>query len=107
MKRFSLFALSLIVCLPFFSAQAQNDMSKVEIKATQVAGNIYMLEGAGGNIGVSAGSDGILIVDDEFAPRRADHFRSLAGQHLERGATDAAARPADHRDLALHTSSHL
>lgn len=68
MKRFSLFALSLIVCLPFFSAQAQNDMSKVEIKATQVAGNIYMLEGAGGNIGVSVGSDGILIVDDEFAP---------------------------------------
>jgi cyclase len=47
---------------------AQTDWSKVEIKATKVAGNIHMLEGAGGNIGVSVGQDGILIVDDQFAP---------------------------------------
>lgn len=46
----------------------QQDFSKVEIKATKVAGSVYMLEGSGGNIGVSVGSDGILIVDDEFAP---------------------------------------
>lgn len=46
----------------------QDDFSKVEIKTTQVAGNVYMLEGAGGNIGVSAGPDGVLIVDDQFAP---------------------------------------
>ncbi len=45
-----------------------DDFSKVEIKATKVAGNVYMLEGAGGNIGVSVGRDGILIVDDQFAP---------------------------------------
>lgn len=44
------------------------DFSKVEIKATKVAGNVYMLEGSGGNIGVSVGPDGILIVDDQFAP---------------------------------------
>lgn len=50
------------------SAVAQQDFSKVEIKATQVSGNVYMLEGAGGNIGVSVGPDGILIVDDQFAP---------------------------------------
>ncbi len=49
-------------------ARAQGDMSAVQIKATRVAGNIYMLEGAGGNIGVSAGADGVLIVDDQFAP---------------------------------------
>jgi glyoxylase-like metal-dependent hydrolase (beta-lactamase superfamily II) len=49
-------------------AWAQQDFSKVEIKATKVAGNVYMLEGSGGNIGVSVGADGILIVDDEFAP---------------------------------------
>ena len=48
-------------------AQAQ-DFSKVEIKVHKVAGNIYMLEGAGGNIGVSVGTDGILIVDDQYAP---------------------------------------
>ena len=46
----------------------QNDFSKVEVKATPVAGKIYMLQGAGGNIGVSAGSDGLLIVDDQYAP---------------------------------------
>jgi cyclase len=49
-------------------AAQQQDFSKVEIKVVPVAGNIYMLQGAGGNIGVSAGSDGILIVDDQYAP---------------------------------------
>ena len=44
------------------------DFSKVEIKATKVAGNIYMLQGAGGNIAASIGDDGIVIVDDQFAP---------------------------------------
>lgn len=47
---------------------AQRDMSKVEIKTTSVAGNIYMLEGQGGNIAVSTGPDGVLMVDDQFAP---------------------------------------
>src|SRR6266481_6044344 len=53
----------------FYAAQAfAQDFSKVEIKTTKVAGNIYMLQGAGGNIGVSVGPDGILIVDDQYAP---------------------------------------
>ena len=52
-----------------FNAPAQpRDFSKVEIKATAVGGNIHMLEGSGGNIGVSIGPDGVLIVDDQFAP---------------------------------------
>lgn len=46
----------------------QQDFSKVQIKATKVSGNIYMLEGAGGNIAASIGDDGIVIVDDQFAP---------------------------------------
>ncbi|HEX9507203.1 MAG TPA: MBL fold metallo-hydrolase, partial [Myxococcales bacterium] len=55
--------------LAAFATQAQErDFSKVEIKATKVAGSVYMLEGSGGNIGVSVGEDGILIVDDQFAP---------------------------------------
>ena len=58
----------LILCLVAVVAHAQNDFSKVEIKVTKVSGNVYMLEGSGGNIGVSVGADGILIVDDEFAP---------------------------------------
>ena len=64
----------LAVCLLSAHAQ-QTDFSKVEIKATKVAGNVYMLEGAGGNIGVSVGNDGILIVDDQFAPL-ADKIRA-------------------------------
>ncbi len=48
--------------------RAQQDFSKVEVKVSKVAGNVYMLEGSGGNIGVSVGDDGILIVDSEFAP---------------------------------------
>lgn len=58
----------LAFCLAVTAASAQQDLSKVEIKATKVAGNVYMLQGAGGNIGVSVGADGILIVDDQFAP---------------------------------------
>jgi cyclase len=44
------------------------DVSGTQIKATHVAGSIYMLEGAGGNIGASIGEDGIVIVDDQYAP---------------------------------------
>jgi cyclase len=46
----------------------QEDFSKVTIKTTKVAEGIYMLEGAGGNIGVSVGDDGVVVIDDEFAP---------------------------------------
>jgi glyoxylase-like metal-dependent hydrolase (beta-lactamase superfamily II) len=49
-------------------AGQEQDFSKVQIKATKVSGNIYMLEGAGGNIAASIGEDGIVIVDDQFAP---------------------------------------
>ena len=38
------------------------------IKTTKVSDQVYMLEGRGGNIGVSAGEDGIFIIDDQFAP---------------------------------------
>jgi cyclase len=63
--RHSVLGLVVLACSAF--AQ-QQDFSKVEIKVTKVSGNVYMLEGAGGNIGVSAGEDGIVIVDDQFAP---------------------------------------
>lgn len=53
----------------------QQDFTRVEIKTTPIAGSVYMLEGAGGNIGVSAGTDGVLIVDDQFAPL-ADKIRA-------------------------------
>lgn len=49
------------------SLRAQ-DYSKVEVKAAKVAGTVYMITGAGGNIGVSTGEDGLVIVDDQYAP---------------------------------------
>jgi glyoxylase-like metal-dependent hydrolase (beta-lactamase superfamily II) len=49
-------------------ALAQRDFSKVEIRATEVAPGIFMLEGAGGNIGLSVGPDGAFMIDDQFAP---------------------------------------
>ena len=46
---------------------AEDPFAGVEIKPTPVAGSVYMLEGRGGNIGLSIGADGTLIVDDQFA----------------------------------------
>lgn len=44
------------------------DFSKVQMKVTKVAGNVYLLEGEGGNIGASVGDDGVVLVDDQYAP---------------------------------------
>ena len=46
----------------------KNLQQDVKIKTEKVAGNVYVLYGQGGNIGVSAGADGILMIDDQFAP---------------------------------------
>lgn len=47
---------------------AQQDFSKVEIKSEKLADTVYMLTGAGGNIGLSIGADAVVMVDDQFAP---------------------------------------
>src|SRR5262245_25950413 len=67
-------------------AQDDRDFSKVEIKVTHVAGNVYMLQGSGGNIGALVGDDGIVIVDDQFAPL-ADKIRAAL-----KGITDKPIR---------------
>ncbi|MBL9135864.1 MAG: MBL fold metallo-hydrolase [Verrucomicrobiales bacterium] len=54
--------------LPACLGLAQGNFDNVTIKTTPVAGDVHMLEGAGGNIGVCIGSDGVLIVDTQFAP---------------------------------------
>lgn len=51
-----------------FPLLAQQDFSQMQIKTTKVAGSVYMLEGGGGNIGVSVGEDGIILIDDQYAP---------------------------------------
>jgi glyoxylase-like metal-dependent hydrolase (beta-lactamase superfamily II) len=63
--RLVLLVLFLLVFAPFAYGQ---DFSKVEIKTIKVADGVYMLVGRGGNIGVSAGEDGVFMIDDQFAP---------------------------------------
>ncbi len=47
---------------------AQQDFSTIEIETVPVADGVYMLVGAGGNIGLSVGDDGAFVVDDQYAP---------------------------------------
>ncbi|PKG75488.1 MBL fold metallo-hydrolase [Shewanella sp. GutCb] len=49
-------------------ASADDRFKDVEIKPIKLSETTYMFVGSGGNIGVSAGTDGILIIDDQFAP---------------------------------------
>ncbi len=55
----------------------QQDFSKIDVKGSKVSGSIYMLQAdpGSGNIGASVGPDGVLIVDDQFAPL-ADKIRT-------------------------------
>jgi glyoxylase-like metal-dependent hydrolase (beta-lactamase superfamily II) len=50
------------------TVRAARDFSKVKIRSVHVAGNVHMLEGTVGNMGVSVGEDGLLLIDDDFAP---------------------------------------
>jgi glyoxylase-like metal-dependent hydrolase (beta-lactamase superfamily II) len=49
-------------------ALAQGRFDDVEVVAHHVAGSVYYLAGQGGNIGLSVGEDGIVMIDDQFAP---------------------------------------
>lgn len=50
------------------NAAQQQDFSKIEVKTTDLGRNTYMLEGAGGNVTVAVGTDGVIMVDAQFAP---------------------------------------
>lgn len=82
----------LILCTLLAAASGlyaqQGDLDKVEIKATKVRGNIYLLQGAGGNIAASVGEDGIVLVDDEFAPLAT----KISGALKALGITDKPVR---------------
>ena len=60
------FAFAFTISATLFAQQ--QDVSKAPIDVQNVSGPVYMLTGAGGNIGFSSGSDGIVVIDDEFAP---------------------------------------
>jgi cyclase len=70
----SLFLVFALLSAAVATAQ-DRDLSKVEIKSTPLAPGLYVLAGSGGNITASVGKDGVLMVDDEFAPL-ADRIRA-------------------------------
>ncbi len=59
----------LIVFLLFpISLIAQQNFDTVKIRPFKLTENLYMLTGSGGNIGVLTGPEGVLMVDDQYAP---------------------------------------
>jgi cyclase len=50
------------------NAAAQDDPGKVAVKSTRLADNVYLLQGAGGNMALQTGPDGLLLIDASFAP---------------------------------------
>jgi cyclase len=61
-------AFSIALGLAAFASAQQQDFSRVEVVTTKLTPGLAMLVGAGGNIAVSTGADGPVIVDDQFAP---------------------------------------
>lgn len=75
--------------------------SAVSVESTHVAGTVTMLSGRGGNIGVSVGADGILIVDDQFARVAPQIKKALA--KLAKGEPEFVINTHWHQD---HTNGN-
>lgn len=98
MKRLVLVSIATLLLLgAHLATSQQRDFSKVEFKTIHVSGNIHVLDsGAGGNIGVSVGDDGILMVDDQFEPL-ADKIRA-ATSALSKGPLEFLINTHFHGD---------
>jgi len=69
MKHVTIVALTACVSLFSGSVYAQGpDPSQVQIRTTDLGHNVYMLQGGGGNVAIAVGSDGVIMVDAQFAP---------------------------------------
>lgn len=53
------------IIFSFYMCPSQNE---VTIQTVKLSNSVYMLKGQGGNIGVSIGTDGVFVIDDQFAP---------------------------------------
>jgi glyoxylase-like metal-dependent hydrolase (beta-lactamase superfamily II) len=85
---FKSFAGVAFLCMPFVAPQAQD--ADISFKSTELGAGLYMLEGqggfAGGNLGLSMGDDGVILIDDGVGP--------LAPKLLA-AVTDIAGQPVD------------
>jgi len=82
MRRILFSIVTLISCVSLVSGHTSlikgnhsNNQQDVVIKTEKVGGNVYVLFGQGGNIGVSVGKDGLLMIDDQFE-RFADKIKA-------------------------------
>lgn len=64
----TIFRLSIISCLLFSTSVKAQNFDDVTIETIKLSDHVYMLVGAGGNIGVSVGDDGVFVIDDQYAP---------------------------------------
>ena len=77
--RLLLFAAASLVALAApAAAQSAPDWSKVAITSQPLAPGVAVLFGMGGNIGVSYGPDGTVLIDDQFAPLNAKIVAAVA-----------------------------
>jgi len=67
-RRPALLLAALLAALPAAPAAAQQAPDTVRVRAVPVGEGVWMLTGSGGNVGVSAGEDGVFLVDDQYAP---------------------------------------
>ena len=70
--------------LLYFTTGAQNNT--VVVKTLKMAEHIYMLEGQGGNIGISVGNEGVLMIDSQFAhitPKIREAIRALSDKPIK------------------------
>ena len=79
-------------------AQQNQNFDNVQIDTVKVRDNVYMLVGAGGNTTVFTGSDGIMVVDTQFAP--------LEHQDPQRHSSDQRRTDPLHREHARARRSH-
>ena len=82
---FSVLTASLVLASCSLFAQ-QPDWDAIELKTTDLGDGIYMIEGMGGNIGVSVGEDGVFVIDDQFeplAPRILEAIAAISDQPVD------------------------
>jgi glyoxylase-like metal-dependent hydrolase (beta-lactamase superfamily II) len=68
MKKIAIVFAAFLACAGVAHAQQPIDFAQIGIKTIDLGKSTYRLEGAGGNITVAVGSDGIIVVDSQFAP---------------------------------------
>ncbi|TBW28359.1 MBL fold metallo-hydrolase [Gramella sp. KN1008] len=84
MKNFT--SIFLFLLFSYSSVLAFQDFDNVEIEIIPVNKDVYMLTGAGGNIGILTGEDGVFMIDDQFAPlsqKIMDKIKSLSDQPVK------------------------